>query len=55
MQPIRAFEFEARRTSVKASCMGGSHRRTFNKAKMSALLVRGTDLTRKLLKSQEPD
>jgi hypothetical protein len=22
MQPIRAFEFEARRTSVKVSCMG---------------------------------
>jgi hypothetical protein len=55
MQPIRAFEFEARRTSVKVSCMGGAHRRTFNKAKMSTLLVGGTDLTRKLLISREPD
>jgi hypothetical protein len=55
MQPIRAFEFEARRTSVKVSCMGGAHRRTFNKAKMSALLVRGTDLTRKLFIFREPD
>jgi hypothetical protein len=55
MQPIRAFEFEARRTSVKVSCMGGAHRRTFNKAKMLALLVRGIDLTRKLLISQKPD
>jgi hypothetical protein len=35
--------------------MGGAHRRTCNKAKMSALLVRMTDLTRKLLISREPD
>jgi hypothetical protein len=55
MQSIRAFEFEARRTGVKVSCMGRAHRRTFNRANMSALLVRETDSTRKLLISQEPD
>jgi hypothetical protein len=55
MQSIRAFEFEARRISVKVSCMGRTHRRTFNRANMSALLVRETDLTSKLLISREPD
>jgi hypothetical protein len=55
MQSIRAFEFEARRTSVKVSCMGRAHRRTFNRANMLVLLVRETDLTRKLLISREPD
>jgi hypothetical protein len=55
MQSIRAFEFEARRTIVKVSCMGSAHRRAFNIANMSALLVRETDLTRKLVISREPD
>jgi hypothetical protein len=55
MQSIRAFEFEARRTSVRVSCMGRANRRTFNRANMPVLLVRETDLTRKLLISREPD
>jgi hypothetical protein len=49
MQIIRAFEFEARRTIVRVAHMGRAHRRTFNRANMSVLLVRETDLTRKLL------
>jgi hypothetical protein len=55
MQSIRAFEFEAMRTIVRVSCMGRAHRRTFNRANMSVLLVRETDLTKKLIISREPD
>jgi hypothetical protein len=55
MQSIRAFEFEARRTGVKVSCMGQAQRRTFNRTNMSALLVRETDLRRKSLTFLEPD
>jgi hypothetical protein len=55
MQSIRAFEFVARRTSVEVSCMGRAHKRTLNRANTSALLVRETDLMRKLLISREPN
>ena len=52
MQSISTFEFGARRTRVKVSCMGQAQRRTFNRAIMSALLVREPDLTKKLLISR---
>jgi hypothetical protein len=55
LQSIRAFEFEARRTGVKVSCMGQTQTRTFNRTIMSALLVRETDLRRKSLTFLEPD
>jgi hypothetical protein len=52
---LKLFKFGARRIIVRVSYMGQAHRRTINRAHMSVLLVRETDLTRKLLIFQERD